>query len=100
MSELATAADHAAGLKESSNSEQIDAQPSLIDWKSIWKPLGIIAGVFLIFFWLPIDSSRFSGAVIESLALVRWYAREHVLLCLVPAFFIAAPFRFLCPRQP
>ena len=89
MSELATAADHAAGLKESSNSEQIDAQPSLIDWKSIWKPLGIIAGVFLIFFWLPIDNSRFSGAVIESLALVRWYAREHVLLCLVPAFFIA-----------
>ncbi|MHC5102166.1 MAG: permease, partial [Planctomycetota bacterium] len=25
----------------------------------------------------------------ESLALVKWYAREHVLLCLVPAFFIA-----------
>jgi uncharacterized membrane protein YraQ (UPF0718 family) len=25
----------------------------------------------------------------ESLLLVRWYAREHVLLCLVPAFFIA-----------
>ena len=31
---------------------------SLVDWKSIWKPLGIIAGVFLAFFWLPIDSSR------------------------------------------
>ena len=57
--------------------------------KSIWKPLGIIAGIFLVFFWLPIDSSRFTGAVIESLALVKWYAREHVLLCLVPAFFIA-----------
>jgi uncharacterized membrane protein YraQ (UPF0718 family) len=27
--------------------------------------------------------------VIEALALARWYAREHVLLCLVPAFFIA-----------
>jgi len=25
----------------------------------------------------------------ESLHLVKWYAREHVLLCLVPAFFIA-----------
>ncbi|MBW2526309.1 MAG: permease [Deltaproteobacteria bacterium] len=29
------------------------------------------------------------GAIYESLALVRWYAREHVLLCLVPALFIA-----------
>jgi len=89
MSELATTADSAAELKESSNSEQVATQPSQIDWKSIWKPLGIIAGVFLLFFWLPIDSSRFTGAVIESLALVKWYAREHVLLCLVPAFFIA-----------
>ncbi|MDX2502149.1 MAG: permease, partial [Deltaproteobacteria bacterium] len=66
-----------------------EPQESLVDWKSIWKPLGIIAGVFLAFFWLPIDSSRFTGAVIESLALAKWYAREHVLLCLVPAFFIA-----------
>jgi len=31
----------------------------------------------------------FRGPVFESLALVKWYAREHVLLCLVPAFFIA-----------
>lgn len=62
---------------------------SLIDWKGIWKPLSIIVGAFLVFFWLPIDSSRFTGAVIESLALVKWYAREHVILCLIPAFFIA-----------
>ena len=34
-------------------------------------------------------SARFDGAVTEALALTRWYAREHVLLCLVPAFFIA-----------
>jgi hypothetical protein len=38
---------------------------------------------------LPVDSSRFTGAVIESLALAKWYAREHVILCLIPAFFIA-----------
>ncbi|MBN1406094.1 MAG: permease, partial [Candidatus Omnitrophica bacterium] len=29
------------------------------------------------------------NAIFEALALVKWYAREHVLLCLVPAFFIA-----------
>jgi uncharacterized membrane protein YraQ (UPF0718 family) len=33
--------------------------------------------------------SRFNNAVMESLHLVKWYAREHILLCLVPAFFIA-----------
>ncbi|MBK9472898.1 MAG: permease [bacterium] len=38
---------------------------------------------------MPIDAPRFNGAVHEALALTRWYAREHVLLCLVPAFFIA-----------
>jgi len=63
--------------------------PSLIDWKTIWKPLCYILGAFLVIFWLPIDSTRFTGAVIESLALAKWYAQEHVLLCLVPAFFIA-----------
>ena len=71
--------------------EEIEGEEpeSQIDWHGIWKPLSIITGVFLAFFWLPIDSSRFTGAVIESLALAKWYAREHVLLCLVPAFFIA-----------
>jgi uncharacterized membrane protein YraQ (UPF0718 family) len=64
-------------------------QPSLIDWRDIWKPMGVIVGVFLAFFILPIDNDRFAGAVIESLALAKWYAQEHVLLCLVPAFFIA-----------
>lgn len=65
------------------------AEPSRIDWKAIWKPLGIITAGFAVFFWLPLDSSRFTGAVIEALALAKWYAREHVLLCLVPALFIA-----------
>jgi len=74
---------------ESHTAEAEESPPGMIDWKSIWKPLSIIAGLFLLFFWLPIDNNRFSGAVIESLALAKWYAQEHVLLCLVPAFFIA-----------
>jgi uncharacterized membrane protein YraQ (UPF0718 family) len=32
---------------------------------------------------------RVDHAVMEALRLVKWYAREHVILCLVPAFFIA-----------
>ncbi len=50
--------------------------------------LWLLAG-FLAAYFLPVDAARFQGAVIESMRLVKWYAQEHVLLCLVPAFFIA-----------
>ncbi len=60
-----------------------------MNWKHEWKNLALIAGVFLGCFYLPVGTARFDNAVMESLRLVKWYAREHVLLCLVPAFFIA-----------
>ncbi len=60
-----------------------------MNWKQEWKPLVVIIAVFLACFYLPLGTQRFDNAVIESLALVKWYAREHVLLCLLPAFFIA-----------
>jgi uncharacterized protein len=50
--------------------------------------LGILAA-FLGLYYLPVESLRFQGAVLEALILAKWYAREHVLLCLIPAFFIA-----------
>ncbi len=60
-----------------------------MNWKQEWKKLGWVVAVFLGVFFLPVGTARFDNAVAESLQLVRWYAREHVLLCLVPAFFIA-----------
>ncbi|MGB9891551.1 MULTISPECIES: permease [Thermodesulfovibrio] len=51
--------------------------------------LGLIILIFLIFYYLPIENQRFTNAIFESLALAKWYAQEHVLLCLIPAFFIA-----------
>ncbi|MFH1738755.1 MAG: permease [bacterium] len=60
-----------------------------MDWKKEWKPLAGIVAVFLGCLYLPVGQSRFDNAVIESLHLVKWYAQEHVILCLVPAFFIA-----------
>ena len=54
-----------------------------------WKKFLYIIVLFLACFYLPIENMRFTHAVLEALALVKWYAREHVLLCLVPAFFIA-----------
>ena len=53
------------------------------------KSLLIAVLVFVGLYHLPVGSTRFDGAITEALALTRWYAREHVLLCLVPAFFIA-----------
>lgn len=50
--------------------------------------LFVLSG-FAVCFYLPIEHFRFQNAIFEALALVKWYAREHVLLCLVPAFFIA-----------
>jgi uncharacterized membrane protein YraQ (UPF0718 family) len=45
--------------------------------------------VFVFAFFMPIESARFNTAVAATLDLVKWYAREHVILCLLPAFFIA-----------
>lgn len=60
-----------------------------VSWKQEWKALTVIIGVFLVSFFLPVGGARFDNAVLEALHLVKWYAQEHVLLCLVPAFFIA-----------
>ncbi len=45
--------------------------------------------VFGVAFFLPIESARFNTAIAATFDLVKWYAREHVVLCLLPAFFIA-----------
>ncbi len=60
-----------------------------MDWKREWKALAVIIILFLACFYLPVGLPRFDNAVLEAFHLVKWYAQEHVLLCLVPAFFIA-----------
>lgn len=56
---------------------------------SEFKKLLLIVGVFLAAFFMPVENPVMQGALLESFALLNEYAREHVLLCLVPAFFIA-----------
>jgi len=64
-----------------------------MDWKEEWKPLATIIAVFAACYYLPVDwlrqSPRVENALWEALSLANWYAQEHVLLCLIPAFFIA-----------
>ena len=56
--------------------------------KEIKILLWIIA-VFVFAFFMPVESARFTTAIDATFDLVKWYAREHVILCLLPAFFIA-----------
>ncbi len=49
----------------------------------------LILSVFLGAYFIPFGSIKIRTALIESLLMLQEYAREHVLLCLVPAFFIA-----------
>lgn len=48
-----------------------------------------IITLFLVVYFLPVDSAVFTTAVAATFDLARWYAREHVILCLLPAFLIA-----------
>jgi uncharacterized membrane protein YraQ (UPF0718 family) len=56
--------------------------------KDRWTFL-LFAIVFLAAFFIPFDQLNVQRALIEAFSLLREYAREHVLLCLIPAFFIA-----------
>lgn len=70
----------------------------------------LLAAAFGAAYFLPIERPRFQGAFLEGLFLLKDYARQHVLLCLVPAFFIAgaigqfvsqgAVLRYLGARAP
>ncbi|MEO0123059.1 MAG: permease [candidate division WOR-3 bacterium] len=45
--------------------------------------------VFLILYFVPLEGTRIQGAILEAFFMIQEYAREHVLFCLIPAFFIA-----------
>ncbi|MCX7833333.1 MAG: permease [Ignavibacteria bacterium] len=60
-----------------------------MNWKEQFKSFLWILGVFLFAYFMPIENITFRNAILEGFVLLKWYAREHVLLCLVPAFFIA-----------
>ncbi len=60
-----------------------------MNWKEDWKWLIGLTALFLGLFYLPVGIPRFDTAIFEGLYLAKSYAREHVILCLLPAFFIA-----------
>ncbi|MCJ7558213.1 MAG: permease [Gammaproteobacteria bacterium] len=68
----------------------------------------LFLGLFLAIYFIPAGTARFDNAILEGVRLTNWYAREHVVLCLLPAFIIAGAMtlyisqglvlRFLGPR--
>lgn len=82
-------AEEAIGSESRSLTEILKDNKLTEYWREEWKPLAVIAGVFLACYYIPVGNARFDNAVMEAIHLVKWYAQEHVLLCLVPAFFIA-----------
>lgn len=59
------------------------------DWRTDGRTLVLLTLAFLAALWVPFDAPRFEGAVHEAFALLQWYAREHVVMCLLPALIIA-----------
>lgn len=56
------------------------------------KEIKIVFWIILIFagvFFMPVGNQTFMTAIAATLDLAKWYAQEHVVMCLLPAFFIA-----------
>jgi uncharacterized membrane protein YraQ (UPF0718 family) len=81
--------------------------------KKEWSPNAVlltIAAAFIAIYFIPFDAPRVTGALLEGFQMLGEYARLHVLLCLVPAMFIAgaigvflnqqAVMKYLGPKAP
>ncbi|HNQ96929.1 MAG TPA: permease, partial [Treponemataceae bacterium] len=81
--------------------------------KKVYSPNVIVLALALVFvaiYFIPWDAPRVTTAILEGFQMLGEYAREHVLLCLVPAMFIAgaigvflnqqAVMKYLGPKAP
>ena len=68
-------------------------------WKSEYKSLVAISAVFALFYFFPFDRLQLPFYIGEALMLTQWYAHEHVILCLLPAFFIAGAIAVFISRE-
>lgn len=55
--------------------------------------------IFLLFYFFPLSLLTSGNPFFEAVALLQEYARQHVLLCLVPAFFIAGAISVFISRS-
>lgn len=55
--------------------------------------------IFLLFYFVPFRGIRIQSAILEAFQMVQEYAREHVLFCLIPAFFIAGAISLFISKE-
>ncbi len=58
-----------------------------------------LAVVFIIIYFVPFRSAQIQAALQEAIIMLSDYAREHVLFCLIPAFFIAGAIMIFLNQQ-
>nr|WP_235599674.1 permease [Kosmotoga sp. DU53] len=54
-----------------------------------FKKFSLLVGGFLLFYLLPFENSNVQQAILGGFTMLSSYAKEHVLFCLIPAFFVA-----------
>ncbi|MBE0433988.1 permease [candidate division WOR-3 bacterium] len=55
--------------------------------------------VFVVLYFVPLDRIHLQRAILEAFFMLQDYAREHVLFCLIPAFFIAGAISIFVSRE-
>ncbi|MFA5763905.1 MAG: permease [archaeon] len=59
----------------------------------------IIIGLFLAFYFMPDGEAWLSTALLSGFSMLHEYATQHILTCLVPAFFIAGAIALFIKKQ-
>ena len=59
----------------------------------------IFIAVFILVYVVPLEGMRIKGAILEAFFMLQEYAREHVLFCLIPAFFIAGAISIFISKE-
>jgi len=59
----------------------------------------MVVVLFLAFYFMPVGSQWLDNALLSGFALLHEYATQHVLTCLVPAFFIAGAIAVFVKKQ-
>lgn len=55
--------------------------------------------IFLVLYFLPLEWVNLQRAILEAFFMLQDYAREHVLFCLIPAFFIAGAISIFISKE-
>ncbi len=63
-----------------------------------WHKLVLMISVFLAVYFIPFGHPVVEVSIVEAFHMLQEYAREHVLLCLVPVFLSLGLLLILYPR--